>query len=207
MRCGHEQNERCRARSVCWAPARRCSPPKGSVAGGLASNSIHLSWSSLNDGLACDARGTQGETRFVLPGQNRLRCYGRRVAVQTRLRPTSAPKALGSPGSLSGSSTSDSHFQSITQRPRFPLGLTSFEAVFRNACSHVGWTCDAAQFGHPALCGPLRARWLRVAQRHLSLKSTAAKSISPTVVLISKLTEAAWIQDTRTRTAQTAGHA
>jgi len=34
------------------------------------------------------------------------------------------------------------------------------------------------------------------------LKSTAAKRLSPTTVHISKLTEAAWIQDTRTPTAR-----
>ena len=38
--------------------------------------------------------------------------------------------------------------------------------------------------------------------RHLSLKSTAAQRISPKSLHISKLTEAAWIQDARTPTAR-----
>ncbi len=78
-----------------------------------------------------------------------------------------------------------------------PLGLTTFETVFRNACSHVEW-----QVSPP---GSATQRFVDLSvhpasghSRHLSLKSTAAKTLSSTTVHISKLTEAAWIQDTRT---------
>ena len=82
-----------------------------------------------------------------------------------------------------------------------PLGLTSFETVFRNACSHVEWPVSPP--------GSATQRFVDLSvftncdqARHLSLKSTAAKTLSPTTVHISKLTEAAWIQDTRTPTAR-----
>ena len=82
-----------------------------------------------------------------------------------------------------------------------PLGLTSFETVFRNACSHVEWPVS--------LPGSATQRFVDLSvftnadhAKHLSLKSTAAKTLSPTAVHISKLTEAAWIQDTRTPTAR-----
>ena len=77
-----------------------------------------------------------------------------------------------------------------------PLGLTAFEVVFRNACEHLSWQVDppgsrTRRFVdltvQPAL-GP---------ERRLSLKSTAAKKLSRSAVHISKLTEAAWIQDAR----------
>ena len=77
-----------------------------------------------------------------------------------------------------------------------PLGLTSFETVFRNACEHAGWSVD------PPTSATRRFVDLTVQNgtdlRQLSLKSTAAKSLSTSVVHISKLTEAAWIQDART---------
>ena len=82
-----------------------------------------------------------------------------------------------------------------------PLGLTSFETVFRNACSHVEWAVTPP--------GSATQRFVDLSvsaasdrARHLSLKSTAAKTLSPTTVHISKLTEAAWIQDTRTPAAR-----
>lgn len=77
-----------------------------------------------------------------------------------------------------------------------PLALTAFEAVFRNACEYVGWSTD-----NP---GSLTRRFVDVTvetggeTRKLSLKSTAPQNLSETTVHISKLTEAAWIQDTRT---------
>lgn len=78
-----------------------------------------------------------------------------------------------------------------------PLGLTAFETVFRNACESVQW--DLSPMGsatqrfvdlHVALQGKQAKR--------LSLKSTAAKNVSESTAHISKLTEAAWIQDART---------
>ncbi len=82
-----------------------------------------------------------------------------------------------------------------------PLGLTSFEAVFRNACSHVGWPVTPPSSATQRFVD-LSVRAGSGRARHLSLKSTAAKGISPTTVHISKLTEAAWIQDTRRPTAR-----
>ncbi len=80
-----------------------------------------------------------------------------------------------------------------------PLGLTAFESVFRNACQHVGWAVDP-------LGSPTRRFVDLIVQpasgpkRRLSLKSTAAARLSETSAHISKLTEAAWIQDERTAT-------
>ena len=77
-----------------------------------------------------------------------------------------------------------------------PLGLISFEVAFRNACEAVGWTLDppgsaTQRFVDTAVTTPDG----RV--RRLSLKSTAAQRLSKTSAHISKLTEAAWIQDVR----------
>ena len=78
-----------------------------------------------------------------------------------------------------------------------PLGLSSFETVFRNACEHLCWSIDPP--------GSQTQRFVDMVvrpesgnRRRLSLKSTAARNISETILHISKLTEAAWIQDTRT---------
>lgn len=77
-----------------------------------------------------------------------------------------------------------------------PLGLTTFETTFRNACAYMKWPFDAP--------GPQTQRFVDMTVktgdkfRRLSLKSTAARSLSETSVHIFKLTEAAWIQDTRT---------
>ena len=77
------------------------------------------------------------------------------------------------------------------------MGLSSFETVFRNACEHLRWSIDPL--------GSQTQRFVDIVvrpesgnPRRLSLKSTAARNISETTLHISKLTEAAWIQDTRT---------
>jgi len=77
-----------------------------------------------------------------------------------------------------------------------PLGLVSFEIAFRNACEAVGWTVDEP--------GSATQRFVDMTiqtdhgeERKLSLKSTAAQRLSETTAHISKLTEAAWIQDVR----------
>ena len=77
-----------------------------------------------------------------------------------------------------------------------PLGLKGFEAVFRNACEALDWQVDPP--------GAATQRFVDVGltsadgvRRRLSLKSTAAKRLSERVAHISKLTEAAWIQDVR----------
>ncbi len=82
-----------------------------------------------------------------------------------------------------------------------PLGLTTFESVFRNACQHVEWTVDPP--------GSRMRRFVDLTvqtdvgpERRLSLKSTAAKDLKEDSAHISKLTEAAWVQDARTGTAR-----
>jgi len=78
-----------------------------------------------------------------------------------------------------------------------PLGLTAFEAVFRNACDHLGWPVDPPGSRIRRFVD-LTVRPGRGPERRLSLKSTAAKRLSKTALHISKLTEATWIQDART---------
>ena len=82
-----------------------------------------------------------------------------------------------------------------------PLGLTSFETVFRNACEALEWAIDPP--------GSATRRFVDVTltpadgtTRRLSLKSTAAKKLSERTAHISKLTEAAWIQDVRSARAR-----
>ena len=78
-----------------------------------------------------------------------------------------------------------------------PLGLNGFEAVFRNACESVGWELDSQ--GSPTRrFVDLAVRAGTDPKRRLSLKSTAAQRLSESRAHISKLTEAAWIQDLRT---------
>jgi len=76
------------------------------------------------------------------------------------------------------------------------LGLTSFETAFRNTCEAVDWALDPP--------GSATRRFVDLTveasdglERRLSLKSTAAQRLSETTAHISKLTEAAWIQDVR----------
>ena len=78
-----------------------------------------------------------------------------------------------------------------------PLGLTSFETVFRNACTYMKWPIDP-QSSPTERFVDLVVQTRHGPRRRLSLKSTAAKNLSETSVHISKLTEAAWIQDART---------
>lgn len=80
-----------------------------------------------------------------------------------------------------------------------PLGLVGFESVFRNACQHVGWHVDPP--------GARTRRFVDLViragadpERRLSLKSTAAKNLAENSAHISKLTEAAWVQDARKAT-------
>ena len=82
-----------------------------------------------------------------------------------------------------------------------PLGLTSFETVFRNACEALDWPLDAP--------GSATRRFVDLTvtpadgtTRRLSLKSTAAKKLAEGSAHISKLTEAAWIQDVRSARAR-----
>lgn len=78
-----------------------------------------------------------------------------------------------------------------------PLGLTAFESVFRNACRQVGWAVDPPG-SRTRRFVDLTVRGGASAPRRLSLKSTAAAKMAESKTLITKLTEAAWIQDQRT---------
>ena len=77
-----------------------------------------------------------------------------------------------------------------------PLALNGFETVFANACESVGWTVErfasaTNRFSDLVVIDD------NDTSRKLSLKSTAAKNISLSSAHISKLSEAAWIQDMR----------
>ena len=78
-----------------------------------------------------------------------------------------------------------------------PLALTAFETVFRNACEHLGWHVNLPE-SRTRRFVDLTVRPNTGPERRLSLKSTAAKRLSKETLHISKLTEAAWIQDVRT---------
>jgi hypothetical protein len=71
-----------------------------------------------------------------------------------------------------------------------------FEVGFRNACEAVGWELSPP--------GSMTQRFVDLtvtagegSVRRLSLKTTAAQHLAADTVHISKLTEAAWIQDMR----------
>lgn len=72
-----------------------------------------------------------------------------------------------------------------------PLFQESFDSAFIAACE---------QSGHPVVKAPEGQRFwdVKVNGRKISLKSSKAKSIKKDTLHISKLTEAAWIQDCRT---------
>ena len=77
-----------------------------------------------------------------------------------------------------------------------PLVQKGFEAVFRNACESVDWKVgDPGSETRRFL--DLEVRRAGFPEQRLSLKSTAAQRLSRTSIHISKLTEAAWIQDMR----------
>jgi hypothetical protein len=77
-----------------------------------------------------------------------------------------------------------------------PLSTTQFEASFNEACSAAGWTVNAAdsatqRFFDTTITVPEHH------SLHLSLKASSAKDMRAGNIHISKLTEAAWIQDVR----------
>ena len=76
------------------------------------------------------------------------------------------------------------------------LGLNGYETVFANACESVGWKVERAE-SMTQRFSDLTVTDIVNESRKLSLKSTAALKISKRSAHISKLTEAAWIQDTR----------
>ena len=76
------------------------------------------------------------------------------------------------------------------------LGLTGFETAFANACDSVGWTVGWVESATHRF-NDLTVTDKEGKGRKLSLKSTAARRLSERTLHISKLTEAAWIQDVR----------
>ena len=74
-----------------------------------------------------------------------------------------------------------------------PLFQESFDSAFMAACSHAGHRVEEAPDGQ-------RFWDLKVDGRKISLKSSKSKSLHEDTLHISKLTEAAWIQDCRTAT-------
>lgn len=72
-----------------------------------------------------------------------------------------------------------------------PLFQESFDSAFIAACSHAGYKVQEASEGQ-------RFWDVIVDGRKISLKSSKAKNLSESTLHISKLTEAAWIQDCRT---------
>ncbi len=81
------------------------------------------------------------------------------------------------------------------------LGSSSFESAFRSTCEAVAWQLDppgSATRRFVDLTVETADGWAR----KLSLKSTAAQRLSEASAHISKLTEAAWIQDVRSARAR-----
>lgn len=72
-----------------------------------------------------------------------------------------------------------------------PLFQESFDSAFAAACSHAGHDVEMAPDGQ-------RFWDVTVDGRKISLKSSKAKNLRESTLHISKLTEAAWIQDCRT---------
>lgn len=72
-----------------------------------------------------------------------------------------------------------------------PLFQESFDSAFIAACSHAGRQVEPAPAGQ-------RFWDVAIDGRRISLKSSKAKSLRKDTLHISKLTEAAWIQDCRT---------
>ena len=75
-----------------------------------------------------------------------------------------------------------------------PLDRISWEDAFRAGMEQDGRTVTAA------LSATNRFYDIRVDEENIALKSTKAKSVSKTTIHISKLCEAAWIQDARSKT-------
>jgi hypothetical protein len=74
-----------------------------------------------------------------------------------------------------------------------PLFQEGFDSAFTSACRHAGYAVEPAP--------PGQRFWdVKVDGRRISLKSTKALSLRENRLHISKLTEAAWIQDCRTAT-------
>jgi len=74
-----------------------------------------------------------------------------------------------------------------------PLFQESFDSAFISACKYAGHRISPAPSGQ-------RFWDVKIDGRQVSLKSSKAKDLRENKLVISKLTEAAWIQDCRTAT-------
>jgi Type II site-specific deoxyribonuclease len=77
-----------------------------------------------------------------------------------------------------------------------PLSTTQFEAAFNEACISAGWRVQAARSATQRFYDTTVSTGDSESRR-LSLKASSAKDMRAATVHISKLTEAAWIQDAR----------
>jgi hypothetical protein len=78
-----------------------------------------------------------------------------------------------------------------------PLSTTQFEASFNEACSAAGWAVAAADSATQRFFDTTVTVPDHQTSYHLSLKASSARDLRAGSVHISKLTEAAWIQDVR----------
>jgi hypothetical protein len=76
-----------------------------------------------------------------------------------------------------------------------PLGTTQFEVAFNRACEDAGWHVEQAKSATQRFYDVTLSN--EDLEKRLSLKASAAKDLRPDIIHISKLTEAAWIQDVR----------
>lgn len=77
-----------------------------------------------------------------------------------------------------------------------PLSREQFETAFEASCEAAGWDVTQTDSAVHRFFDTTITR-TGVEPRSISLKATAAKDLKPDWVHISKLTEAAWIQDAR----------
>lgn len=77
-----------------------------------------------------------------------------------------------------------------------PLNRTGFEDAFTECCEAAGIPVE------PATSATNRFWDVKVGDLHASLKTEGSQAIAPDFIHISKLSEAAWIQDVRTATAR-----
>ena len=80
---------------------------------------------------------------------------------------------------------------------REPLSTTQFEAAFEAACEAAGWMVDSSPSATQRFYDTAIAPPGTLLSKRISLKASSAKGMSRNSVHISKLTEAAWIQDVR----------
>lgn len=79
---------------------------------------------------------------------------------------------------------------------REPLSTTQFEAAFELACQNAGWDVESATSATQRFYDT-RIRIPGERPKSISLKASSAKDMRRNWIHISKLTEAAWIQDAR----------